>query len=145
MGRQIQTSLDKTFWMLSLLWEAIFIWQKNVGHSFQELMLESSNCTSQTASNQSIQKVSTVTTRDPRVELFGGSEAEMCPRAFLSYFGNTPRNWLVWRQMRMSRLDSSQVSLDRCGTQQKQSTNTVQSTLMRLRRQVENLNKVHFD
>ena len=65
--------------------------------------------------------------------------------AVLSYFGNSPRNWLVWRQMRMSRLDSPQVSLDRWGTQQKQSTNTVQSTLMRLRRQVENLNKVHFD
>ena len=38
--------------------------------------------------------------------------------AFLNYFGNSPRNWLVWRQMRISRLDSSQVSLDIWGTQQ---------------------------
>ena len=31
------------------------------------------------------------------------------------------------------------------GTQEKQTTNTVQSTLLRLRRQFENLNEVHFD
>ena len=82
MGRQIQTSLDKTFWMLSLLWVTTIISQKSVEYSFHELFLESSNCKGQTASNQSIQKVSTVTTRDPRVELFGGPEAEMCPRGF---------------------------------------------------------------
>ena len=31
------------------------------------------------------------------------------------------------------------------GTQEKQITNTVQSTILRLRRQVENLNEIYFD
>ena len=38
------------------------------------------NSKCQTASNQPIQEVVTVTPRDPRIETSGGTEAKMCPR-----------------------------------------------------------------